>query len=105
MHAPGMHSQVGGDAEQVQVSVPRQRLLQVGSELRGTDAASAGACKDFPRPVRRADRRRQGEAVSPGAGGVGGSGVVYKAVVAESRGREVAKYRETSRPRDLETRT
>src|SRR6266478_2670326 len=42
LHPSGLHSRLEGQREQIQVSMPRQRIRQRRCQLRGTSAASHG---------------------------------------------------------------
>ena len=67
LHAPRLHAELAGRGEQVQVPVPRQRLLHDGHQLRGPGAAAARARPHRARR-RRPDPGRQGAEVPVGAG-------------------------------------
>ena len=62
VHAPRLHAALAHGREQVQVPVPRQRLLQDRHQLRGSGAAAARAPAHHARRGRPA-RHRQGRQV------------------------------------------
>ena len=70
LHAPRLHAQLAARREQVQVPLPRQRLLPHGRELRGAGAPAARARAH--RPLRRRpDPGGQVGQVPAGTGRVG----------------------------------
>ena len=84
LHAPGLLAQLAGGGEQVQVPLPRQRLLPHGHQLRGPRAAAAGA------RAHRAGRRRpdpggQVGEVPAGEGRVGAQADVVPEGLAQPR--------------------
>jgi hypothetical protein len=70
VHAPRLHAALARGGEQVQVPVPRQRLLQVRHQLRGPGAAPARASAHHE-GGRRTDPDRQGGQVPLREGAVG----------------------------------
>ena len=84
LHAPRLLAQLAGRREQVQVPLPRQRLLPDGRELRGPGAAAAGARAHRARR-RRPDPGRQVGEVPAGEGRVDQRRVVPEGLMRGAR--------------------
>ena len=70
LHPPRLHAQLAGDAEQVQVPLPRQRLLHHRHQLRRAGPAAARAGQDRPQPTtaRSSSTRRRSSSRSSASG-------------------------------------